>query len=33
MIDRLVGNRPLTASIRQHTLERTDGILLFAEHS
>jgi tetratricopeptide (TPR) repeat protein len=31
MIDRLVGNKPLSASIRQDIIERTDGIPLFVE--
>jgi len=31
MIDRVVGNRPLPASIRQDIIERTDGIPLFVE--
>jgi len=31
MIDRLVGNSPLSASIRQDIIERTDGIPLFVE--
>ena len=31
MIDRLVGNKPLPASIRQDIIERTDGIPLFVE--
>ena len=31
MIDRIVGNKPLPASIRQDIIERTDGIPLFAE--
>ena len=31
MVDRLVGNKPLPASIRQDIIERTDGILLFVE--
>jgi class 3 adenylate cyclase len=31
MIDRIVGNRPLSASIRQDIIERTDGIPLFVE--
>jgi hypothetical protein len=31
MIDRLVGNRLLSASIRQDIIERTDGIPLFVE--
>jgi class 3 adenylate cyclase/predicted ATPase len=31
MIDRIVGNRLLSASIRQDIIERTDGIALFVE--
>src|SRR5262249_43433646 len=31
MIDRIVGNRLLSASIRQDIIERTDGIPLFVE--
>jgi len=31
MIDRIVGNSPLSASIRQDIIERTDGIPLFVE--
>jgi predicted ATPase len=31
MIDGIVGNKPLSASIRQDILERTDGIPLFVE--
>src|SRR6516225_4708655 len=31
MIDRIVGNRPLSASLRQNIVERTDGIPLFVE--
>ena len=31
MIDRMIGNKPLPASIRQDILERTDGIPLFVE--
>jgi len=31
MIDRIVGNRPLSASLRQDIVERTDGIPLFVE--
>jgi predicted ATPase len=31
MIDRVVGNNPLSASIRQDIIERTDGIPLFVE--
>ena len=31
MIDRIVGNKPLPASIRQDIIERTDGIPLFVE--
>jgi predicted ATPase len=31
MIDRLVGNKPMPASIRQDIIERTDGIPLFVE--
>jgi len=31
MIDRIVGNKPLSASIRQDIIERTDGIPLFVE--
>ena len=31
MIDRLVGNRLLSASIRHDIIERTDGIPLFVE--
>jgi class 3 adenylate cyclase/tetratricopeptide (TPR) repeat protein len=31
MIDRLIGNKPLSASVRQDIIERTDGIPLFAE--
>jgi predicted ATPase len=31
MIDRVVGNKPLPANIRQGIIERTDGIPLFAE--
>jgi predicted ATPase len=31
MIDRIVGNNPLSASIRQDIIERTDGIPLFVE--
>jgi predicted ATPase len=31
MIDRLVGNKPIPASIRQDIIERTDGIPLFVE--
>ena len=31
MIDRVTGNKPLPASIRQDILERTDGIPLFVE--
>jgi predicted ATPase len=32
MIDRVVGNKPLPASIRQDIIERTDGIPLFVDH-
>jgi predicted ATPase len=31
MIDRVVGNRPIPASVRQDIIERTDGIPLFVE--
>ena len=31
MIDRVAGNRPLPANIRQDIVERTDGIPLFVE--
>ena len=31
MIDRIVGNKPLPANIRQDIIERTDGIPLFVE--
>jgi predicted ATPase len=31
MIDRVIGNKPLLASIRQDIIERTDGIPLFIE--
>ena len=31
MIDRIVGNKPLPASIRKDIIERTDGIPLFVE--
>jgi hypothetical protein len=31
MIDRLVGNKPLGAGLRQDIIERTDGIPLFVE--
>ena len=31
MIDRVIGNKPLPASIRQDIIERTDGIPLFVE--
>src|SRR5262245_25793250 len=31
IIDRIVGNKPLSASIRQDIIERTDGIPLFVE--
>ena len=31
MIDRVVGNKPLPASVRQDIIERTDGIPLFVE--
>ena len=31
MIDRVTGNKPLSASIRQDIIERTDGIPLFVE--
>jgi predicted ATPase/class 3 adenylate cyclase len=31
MIDRIMGNKPLPASIRQDIIERTDGIPLFVE--
>ena len=31
MIDRVTGNKPLPASIRQDIIERTDGIPLFVE--
>jgi predicted ATPase len=31
MIDRIVGNKPLSATIRQDIIERTDGIPLFVE--
>src|SRR5207302_4607930 len=31
MIDRVVGNKPLPASIRRDIVERTDGIPLFVE--
>jgi class 3 adenylate cyclase/tetratricopeptide (TPR) repeat protein len=31
MIDRVIGNKPLAASIRQEIIERTDGIPLFVE--
>src|SRR5258707_13277192 len=31
MIDRVVGNRLLTASCREEIIERTDGIQLFVE--
>ena len=31
MIDRVVGNKPLPADIRQDIIERTDGIPLFVE--
>jgi len=31
MIDRVTGNKPLSPSIRQDIIERTDGIPLFAE--
>jgi predicted ATPase len=31
MIDRVVGNKALPASIKQDIIERTDGIPLFVE--
>ena len=31
MIDRVVGNKPLPANVRQDIIERTDGIPLFVE--
>ena len=31
MIDRIIGNRPLPANVRQDIMERTDGIPLFVE--
>ena len=31
MIDQIIGNNPLPASIRQDIIERTDGIPLFVE--
>jgi predicted ATPase len=31
MIDRVIGNKPLPASVRQDLIERTDGIPLFVE--
>jgi predicted ATPase len=31
MIDRVIGNKPLPASVRQDIIERTDGIPLFVE--
>ena len=31
MIDRVAGNKPLPANIRQDIIERTDGIPLFVE--
>ena len=31
MIDRVTGNKPLPANIRQDIIERTDGIPLFVE--
>jgi predicted ATPase len=31
IIDRIAGNRPLSASIRQDIIERSDGIALFVE--
>src|SRR5262249_22262300 len=31
MIDRVTGNKPLPASVRQDIIERTDGIPLFVE--
>ena len=31
MIDRVVGNKPIPIGIRQHIIERTDGIPLFVE--
>ena len=31
LIDRVIGNKPLPASIRQDIIERTDGIPLFVE--
>jgi class 3 adenylate cyclase/predicted ATPase len=31
MIDRIIGNRPLPANVRQDIIERTDGIPLFVE--
>jgi predicted ATPase len=31
MIDRLIGNKPLSANVRQDIIERTDGIPLFVE--
>ena len=31
LIDRVTGNKPLPASIRQDIIERTDGIPLFVE--
>ena len=31
MIDRVAGNKPLPANIRQEIIERTDGIPLFVE--
>jgi hypothetical protein len=31
MIDRVIGNRPLAADVRQDIIERTDGIPLFVE--
>ena len=31
MIDRIAGNKPLRANIRQDIIERTDGIPLFVE--
>ena len=31
MIDRVIGNKPLPANVRQDIIERTDGIPLFVE--
>src|SRR5215831_17863662 len=31
MIDRVAGNKPMSANVRQEIIERTDGIPLFVE--